>query len=193
MRSSRRELIVGIGAAVAIGVVSALVSASAASLGTVVLETVARAIAVGLPVAVGLGAGRRPPFERFGRLLVATGAGVLAVTLLLSDDAVLYSTGRVVHWGVEAALVYLILAFASGGLTQRVDRALATAAVLLVALLFLPDVQRRDPGLDQLLRTLLQVHVVSGLPPPQRHAREVGHAEIQTAAPPPRPGGQVHR
>ena len=25
------------------------------------------------------------------------------------------------------------------------------------------------------------------------HAREVGHAEIQTAAPPPRPGAQVHR
>src|SRR4051794_17160377 len=138
MRSSRRELIVGIGAAVAIGVVSVLVSASAASSTTVVLETVARAIAVGLPVAVGLMAWRRPPFERFGRLLVATGAGVLAVTLSLSDDAVLYSTGRVVHWGVEAALVYLILAFPSGGLAQRVDRALATAAVLLVALLFLP-------------------------------------------------------
>ena len=128
----------GIGAAVAIGVVSVLVPASAASPTTVVLETVARAVAVGMPVAVGLMAWRRPPFERFGRLLVATGAGVLAVTLSLSDDAVLYSTGRVVHWGVEAALVYLILAFPSGGLAQRVDRALATAAVLLVALLFLP-------------------------------------------------------
>src|SRR4051794_7425649 len=138
MRSSRRELIVGIGAAVAIGVVSALVSASAASLRTVVLETVARAIAVGLPVAVGLMAWRRPPFERFGRLLVAAGAGVLAVTLSLSDDAVLYSTGRVVHWGVEAALVYPILAFPSGGLAQRVDRALAPAAVVLVALVFFP-------------------------------------------------------
>src|SRR3954465_10248012 len=138
VRRSRREVIVGIGAAVAIGVVSVLVSASAASPTTVVLETVARAIAVGLPVAVGLMAWTRPPFERFGRLLVATGAGVLAVTLSLSDDAVLYSTGRVVHWGVEAALVYLILAFPSGGLAQRVDRALATAAALLVALLFLP-------------------------------------------------------
>src|SRR3954447_22228295 len=138
VRSSRRELMVGIGAAVAIGVVSVLVSASAASPTTVVLETVARAIAVGLRVAMGLMAWRRPPFERFGRLLVATGAGVLAVTLSLSDDAVLYSTGRVVNWGVEGGLVYLILAFPSGRLAQRVDRALATAAVLLVALLFLP-------------------------------------------------------
>ena len=136
--SSRRELIVGIAAAVAVCVVSVLVPASSASPTRVVLETVARAIAVGLPVAVGLMAWRRPPFERFGRLLVATGAGVLAVTLSLSDDAVLYSTGRVVHWGVEAALVYLILAFPSGRLAQRVDRALATAAALLVALLFLP-------------------------------------------------------
>ncbi len=129
MRSSRRELIVGIGAAVAVGLVSVLVPASSASTTAVVLETVARAVAVGLPVAVGLVAWRRPPFERFGRLLVATGAAVLVVTLSLSDNALLYSTGRVVHWGVEAALVYLILAFPSGGLTQRVDRALAAAAV----------------------------------------------------------------
>src|SRR3954453_19505023 len=41
VRSSRRELIVGIGAAVAIGVVSVLVSASAASPTTGVLETFA--------------------------------------------------------------------------------------------------------------------------------------------------------
>ncbi len=30
-------------------------------------------------------------------------------------------------------------------------------------------------------------------PPLQRHAREVGHAEIQTTAPPPHQGAQVHR
>src|SRR3954451_17208581 len=134
----RRELILGTAAAVAVGAVSVLVPVSGASSTTVFLETAARAVAVGLPVAVGLVAWRRPPFERFGRLLVATGAAILAVTLSLSDDAVLYSTGRVVHWGVEAGLVYLILAFPSGRLAQRVDRALATAAVLLVALLFLP-------------------------------------------------------
>ena len=138
MRSSKRELIVGIGAAVAVGAVSVLAPASSASSTTVVLETAARAVAVGIPVAVGLLAWRRPPFERFGALLVATGAAVLAVTLSLSDDAVLYSTGRVVHWGVEAALVYLILAFPSGRLTQRVDGALTAAAWLLVVLLYLP-------------------------------------------------------
>src|SRR3954470_19420588 len=134
----RRELILGTAAAVAVGAVSVLVPVSGASSTTVFLETAARAIAVGIPVAVGLVAWRRPPFERFGPLLVATGAAVLAVTFSLSDDAVLYSTGRVVHWGVEAGLVYLILAFPSGRLAQRVDRALATAAGLLVALLFFP-------------------------------------------------------
>ena len=138
MRSSTRELIVGIGAAVAVVVVSVLVPVSAASSTAAVLETAARAVAVGVPVAVGLLAWRRPPFERFGRLLVAMGAAILAVTLSLSEGAVPYSTGRVVHWGVEAGLVYLVLAFPSGGLTQRVDRALATAAALLVALLYLP-------------------------------------------------------
>ena len=35
-------------------------------------------------------------------------------------------------------LVFLILAFPSGGLAQRLDRALATSAALLVGLLFLP-------------------------------------------------------
>ena len=81
VRSSKRELIVGIGAAVAVAAVSVLVPAAAASSTAVVLETAARAVAVGIPVAVGLLAWRRPPFERFGALLVATGAAVLAVTL----------------------------------------------------------------------------------------------------------------
>jgi hypothetical protein len=33
--------------------------------------------------------------------------------------------------------------------------------------------------INKLLRALLSVRVASELPPPQRHAREVGHAEIQ--------------
>jgi signal transduction histidine kinase len=138
VRSFKRELIVGVGAAVSVGAVSVLVRAPAAASATVVLETAARAVAVGLPVAVGLMAWRRPPFERFGRLLVLTGAAVLAVTLSLSDNAVLYSTGRVVHWAVEAGLVYLILAFPTGGLVEPVDRMLSAAAVVLVAVVFLP-------------------------------------------------------
>ena len=128
----------GIAATVAVGTVSVLAPVGAASSTAAALATAARAVAVGIPVAVGLAAWRRPPFERFGRMLVAMGAAVLVLTLSLSDDAVLYSTGRVVHWGVEAGLVYLILAFPSGHVAHRQDRALAAAAGLLVALLFLP-------------------------------------------------------
>src|SRR5450432_2041805 len=53
------------------------------------------------------------------------------------------------------------------------------------------DVQPSAPGLDRLLWALLQVHAVSGLSPLQRHAREVGHAEIQTTAPPSHASAQV--
>ena len=138
MRSLRRELIVGTGAAVAVGAVSVLVPISAASSTAAALETAARAVAVGIPVAVGLVAWSRPPFERFGRLLVVMGAVVLAATLSLSDAAVPYSIGRVANWVVVAGLFCLMLSFPSGRTVEGVDRALATAAVLLVALLYLP-------------------------------------------------------
>ena len=55
-----------------------------------------------------------------------------------SGNGVLYSIGRVAGWAVEVGLVYVILAFPSGRLTQRVDRALVWAAALLVAALYLP-------------------------------------------------------
>jgi signal transduction histidine kinase len=129
---------VGIGAAVAVGAVSVLVPVSAASSTALVFETAARAVAVGVPVAVGLVAWRRPPFDRFGRLLVAMGAAVLVVTLSLSDSASLYSTGRVANWVVLAGLFCLMLSFPSGRPAEGVDRALAAAAVLLVALFYLP-------------------------------------------------------
>src|SRR4051794_18476483 len=138
VRSPRREFMVGIGAAVAVAAVSVLAPVSAASSATVVLETAARVVAVGVPVAVGLVAWRRPPFEAFGRLLVITGVAVLAVTLSLSDHAVPYSAGRVANWGLSVGLVFLVLAFPSGHLAQRVDRTLAAAAAGLVALLYLP-------------------------------------------------------
>ena len=97
MRSSQRELIVGIGAAIAIGRRLGPRSRLGSVVGDRGARTAARMIAVGVPVVVGLMAWARPPFERFGRLLVITGAAVLIVTLSLSDNAVLYSTGRVVH------------------------------------------------------------------------------------------------
>jgi signal transduction histidine kinase len=97
-----------------------------------------RALMVGVPIAVGLYAWHRRPEERFGPLLVAVGFGWFVTTLAESGNGVLYSVGRVAGWAVEVGLVYLILSFPSGRLTQRVDRALVWAAALLVAAFYLP-------------------------------------------------------
>lgn len=95
-------------------------------------------MAVATPLAVGPYAWRRAPFERFGKLLVATGLGGLLVTLSLSDDAVLYSTGRVASPVLEAGLLYLMLCFPSRPLGAGIDRALMAAIVLVVAVLYVP-------------------------------------------------------
>jgi RNA-directed DNA polymerase len=52
--------------------------------------------------------------------------------------------------------------------------------------------RRSDKTLSD-LALMFNRQLVSGLPPLQRHAREVGHAEIQTLAPPQEPGAEVHR
>jgi signal transduction histidine kinase len=97
-----------------------------------------RALMVGVPIAVGLYTWHRRPDERFGPLLVALGFGWFLTTLAESESGLLYSLGRVAGWMVEVGLVYLILAFPSGRLTQRVDRGLVWAAALLLAALYLP-------------------------------------------------------
>jgi signal transduction histidine kinase len=102
------------------------------------VEAFARALTVAAPLAVGVYALRRPPFERFGKLLIAAGLAWFLTTLANSDDAVLYSIGRVAGWATEALLIYLMLVFPSGRLEGRLDRALVWAAVALVAVLYLP-------------------------------------------------------
>ena len=102
------------------------------------LEAMARSLMVGLPIAVGLYARRRPPFERFGALLIVGGFLWFLTTLAAAESELPYTIGRVFGWVVEAWLVIVVLAFPSGRLTTRIDRVLAGAIVLLVAVLFLP-------------------------------------------------------
>jgi signal transduction histidine kinase len=97
-----------------------------------------QALIVAMPIAVGLYAWREGTHARFGRLLVMAGAGWFLVALSGSGDSLLYSIGRLAGWTVEAGLVYLILAFPSGRLTTRVDRALAGSVTAVVAVLFVP-------------------------------------------------------
>ena len=102
------------------------------------LEGLARAVMVGAPLAVGLYARRRQPFERFGTMLIAVGVAWFVATFSGSRDEVLYSVGRIAAWFVEAALVYVVLAFPSGRLPGRADRLLAGAAAVIVVVLYLP-------------------------------------------------------
>ena len=97
-----------------------------------------QALIVAAPIAVGLYAWRDGTHARFGRLLVLAGFLWSLTALAGSDDELVYSIGRVAGWFVEAAMVYLILAFPSGRLTTRVDRVLAIAIFAVVAVLFLP-------------------------------------------------------
>jgi signal transduction histidine kinase len=99
---------------------------------------IARALMVAVPIAVGLYAWHRRPDERFGPLLVAAGFGWFLTTLAESSDSVVYSVGRVSAWFVEIGLVWLILSFPSGRLTNRVDRMLVQATAWVIALLYVP-------------------------------------------------------
>ncbi|HYI80595.1 MAG TPA: histidine kinase [Thermoleophilaceae bacterium] len=98
------------------------------------------ALIVGVPIAVGLYAWRDGRHARFGRLLVLTGFGWFLPSLSASSNDVLYSVGRIAGWTVEVALIYLVLAFPSGRLQNRIDRGLLLAIVAIVGLLYMPTV-----------------------------------------------------
>src|SRR4051812_39879350 len=104
---------------------------------TDVLVAVGRGVMVAIPIAVGLWAWHKRPQERFGRLLVAAGFAWSLTTLAESSNDFLYSTGRVAGWVVQVGLVYLVLAFPTGRLTQAVDRKLVWSAAVLVGGLYL--------------------------------------------------------
>ena len=132
-----RDLLVGVGVVIAVAVTFVLAPIGG-SLGAMRLESAARVLVAGLPVAVGLYAWRGVPFGRLGILLVLSGVVWLVVTFALADTALAYSIGRVADWVGWAALVYVILAFPEGRLVDRVDRVLAASFGLVVAVLWLP-------------------------------------------------------
>jgi signal transduction histidine kinase len=102
------------------------------------LEAVARMLTVATPLAVGLFALRRPPFARFGALLLSAGVAWFLASLANADNATLYSIGRLSYWVFEALLIALLLAFPTGRIEHRLDRTLVWSAVLLVLVLYLP-------------------------------------------------------
>jgi signal transduction histidine kinase len=118
--------------------ITATLTASGSTSQDAWLEALARATAVGAPIAVGIYAWRRPPFRRFGVSLVATGAVVFLATLAEASSPEVHAVGRISGWVLEPLLIYLILAFPSGRLSGRVDRALMWSLVLLAVTLFFP-------------------------------------------------------
>ena len=135
---SRTGFVVLCTAAVAMCAVTGALTASGAGSEHAWLEAVARMLSVAAPLAVGLFALHRPPFARFGRLLLIAGFVWFLTTLANADNATLYSIGRVAFWVFEVLLIYLLLAFPTGRIDRRLDRALVWAAVLLVLALYLP-------------------------------------------------------
>ena len=97
-----------------------------------------RAVIVGVPLAVGLYTWCCRPEKRFGLLLAAVGAVLFVANLAESGNEVAYTIGRLAGWLVELLLVYLIVSFPSGRLTETVDRLLVGVMGAVVALLFIP-------------------------------------------------------
>jgi signal transduction histidine kinase len=105
---------------------------------------IGRGAIVAVPIAVGLYAWHRRPHSRFGRLLVAVGAVWSITALAGSSKSGLYSTGRVAAWIAEVGFVYAILAFPSGRLSGRADRALVVAVSVLVLVGYIPTALLAD-------------------------------------------------
>ncbi len=102
------------------------------------LEGAVRLLTVAAPIAVGLFALRRPPFERFGALLIGAGFVWFLTTLANAEEPVLYSIGRNSQYAFEPLLLYLLLAFPTGRLDSRLDRTLVWIAVGIAFTLYLP-------------------------------------------------------
>ncbi len=94
---------------------------------------------VGIGALFGLGLSDlvRARDSRFARAVVAAGGLWSLSALATSSEPTLYSAGRVSYWLVSVAIVYLLLSYPSGRLTETIDRAVFAAA-LIVVMLYLP-------------------------------------------------------
>lgn len=98
----------------------------------------ASALAVAVPVAVGLAVWRAGEYVRFGQLLVAWGLLDFVPVLSYSSDPGLYSVGRIGVWLVQPVAIAAILAFPSGRIHAAADRAIVLLMGATVAFLYVP-------------------------------------------------------
>jgi signal transduction histidine kinase len=142
----RAGLPVAIAATGAATVLAAVMGANAAT-ADVALVAIARALMVGVPLGVGLYAWQHHHGDRFGALLMLTGAACLLTTLAESRDDLQYTVGRSAGWLMAVLLAYLILAYPSGRLSGRTDRRLVAAMAAVVGVFFVPRLAL-DPHLQ---------------------------------------------
>ncbi|HEX4673356.1 MAG TPA: histidine kinase, partial [Solirubrobacteraceae bacterium] len=101
-------------------------------------EGIGRGIMAAIPVAVGLYASRRRAHARFGRLLLGFSVVWLLALLSSSSSPLVYSVGRLSGWISILLLACVILAYPTGRLVSRADRAVALAVVAAILLLYVP-------------------------------------------------------
>jgi signal transduction histidine kinase len=98
----------------------------------------ASGLAVAVPVAVGLWVWRAGEHARFGKLLVLWGLIDFVPVLSYSSEPELYSVGRIGVWLVQPVSLAAVLAFPSGRVRARTDRAIVLLMAATVAFLYLP-------------------------------------------------------
>ena len=133
----RVALVCGLAATVAAVVVSVAVAATGADENPALVAFV-RGLITAAPIATGLYVWYRRVNERFGLLLIVAGAGWFVTTLAESRDELVYTLARVMGWAMQVLFVYLVLAFPTGRLRRRTDRALAASMAAVVLMLFAP-------------------------------------------------------
>src|SRR3954469_2520442 len=102
------------------------------------LVAAARATTVAVPAAVGLHAIARRRGERFGVLLLVLAAAWFLTTFAESGSDSVYTFGRIAVFVAEPVLVAVLLAYPTGRLETRLDRALVAGTGLVALVLFLP-------------------------------------------------------
>jgi signal transduction histidine kinase len=126
------------GALIAVVAIPGIRDTTTASAATAVDEGVARGIMAAIPVAVGLYASHRRAHARFGRLLLGFSVVWLLALLSSSSSSLPYSVGRLSGWISILLLACVILAYPSGRLVTRADRAVAFVVVAIIVVLYVP-------------------------------------------------------
>jgi signal transduction histidine kinase len=97
-------------------------------------------------VGTGLFAWWRRPGNPTGALMAAAGLAWFATGVSASDDDLLFTTGMALDGLFPAILGHLLMAFPSGRLRTRTERALAAGAYVTVTVLQVPSLLFEEPG-----------------------------------------------